>query len=115
MDYRGLDVSRVDGLRITQKFGATPSEVARARAGLVLTEKLDLIDRLIIHGIPEASEGHCDRDAALVVIAGNLALLEVVPPNCAVDRLVEAEATVASGLAALEAGAEEAARVYERQ
>lgn len=115
MDFKGLDVSNIDRIHITEKYGISNAEAARARVGLRLLNREDLSECVPIHATIEGGDSWSSREAAEAVVAGNLALLHNVVVDPSQERLQAAKITVESGLAALEVGAEEAAKRFNEE
>lgn len=112
MEFKEIDSTRVDGLRITQRFRVSAQEIAFARLGLLADGREDLVDSLPIHGSSSFdTEGWCDRDAAELVVLGNLSLLNST--GGAPIGFEVARTAVESGLTALARGAEAAAERFE--
>ncbi len=121
MEFKGLIINNVDRINITEKYSITNDEAARARVGLRLLDRADLLDRVPIYVGGEVSETWSTRESAEAVVVGNLALLHnitVNPSDPSQSRLLAAQATVESGLSALEEGAKDAAghfhKVFEK-
>ena len=110
MEFKGIKKRDAHvSTAIDQQYDVSSAEIARARVGLILSGKMELLVGMPDHRPVKDGDSFLLRDVAELVVAGNLALIQKQTIDPFQFQLAAAEATVESGLHALAEGAEASA------